>query len=752
MEPTQEHQAQLKQAAEDIHFGQYWQILKRHWLPASGVFTLAVVLAAAASTLEKPSYEAEGKLLFKKRDATISLLTQGEQGGGTKVGELESLNVLNTPVDTEAEVLRTTPLVTKAIRKLDLRDAQGRLVQADTILKGLVTKGIKGTDVLLVSYKGSEPQKVAAIVNELMVAYIENNVLINRTEATAAREFITGQLPKTEAILAEAEAELRDFREQNKVVALKDEATEAVKAIAQLDDQIAKTQANLADTASRSTALGEKIGINQQEAVALNSLSQSPGVKQALEEYQKAESQLAAQRGRFQDDSPVVASLKSKEESLRSLLRQRIGKVLGTQQPISDAVLQSSQVGINLNKDLQLGELKQRLIADLVNSEVSRRGLVSQLETLSQTRLVYQQRTAAMPRLEQVQDQLQRRVLTAKSNYDVLVKRLQEVRIAENQNVGNARIVSPAVAPKQPIASKKKLVLAGGVIVGALLYVITAFLLDLRSPSIRTAKEVRQLFPYTLLGLIPSLRKGTTLSRKHIDSVPELPVRDNPHSLAAESYRMLQANLKFLSPDQPLKSMVVTSSVSKEGKSTVSANLAIAMAELGQRVLLIDADLRYPMQHHIWGLTNMVGLSDLVVGQTESKQAIVEVMANLDVLPSGAVPPNPLALIDSKRMRSLVEEFTQTYDFVIFDAPPLVLVADAPTLSKMTDGTLLVARPGVVDAASAGAAREFLVRSKQPVLGLVVNGVVAEHEPDSYFHHAKVYYKDAAARSLPANV
>ena len=205
---------------------------------------------------------------------------------------------------------------------------------------------------------------------------------------------------------------------------------------------------------------------------------------------------------------------------------------------------------------------------------------------------------------------------------------------------------------------------------------------------------------------------------------------------------MLQANLKFLGSDQALRVIVVTSSVPKEGKSTVSANLATAIAQLGRRVLLVDADMRAPLQHHIWELTNAAGLSDLIVGQAEFGQAVTQVMPNLDVLSAGVIPPNPMALLDSKRMVSLIEDFCRDYDFVIIDAPPLILAADALTLGRMTDGVLLVARPGVINSNSAAAAKESLERCGQNVLGLVVNGVLPENEPDSYYYYAKAYSLD----------
>ena len=271
-----------------------------------------------------------------------------------------------------------------------------------------------------------------------------------------------------------------------------------------------------------------------------------------------------------------------------------------------------------------------------------------------------------------------------------------------------------------------------------MLSIATIMILEVRDTSLKTLKEVRERFGYTLLATIPSFGKKTRFRSKDQErTLPEIPARDTPRSPISEAYRMLQANLKFLSSDKPLKVIVVTSSVPKEGKSTVSANLAAAMAQLGRRVLLIDADLRHPVQHHLWELTNAAGLTDVLVGQAEFEVAVTKPMEHLDVLSSGVIPPNPLALLDSKRMASLIKNFSEAYDFVIIDAPPLVLAADALTLGKITDGVLLVARPRVVDSTNAAVAKESLERSGQNVLGLVVNGVIVENESDSYFYYAK---------------
>ncbi|MBD2128165.1 polysaccharide biosynthesis tyrosine autokinase [Microcoleus sp. ZQ-A2] len=715
-----------KHYVEDIDFQKYWLILRRHWLPGTTAFVVIVVLATSLAFLKKPTYSAVGRLVIKKTNPTSGLVTEAS----AKIGQLESLNFMNTPLDTEAEVIRSIPLIQKTIDTLKLKDKEGKPLKPEDFLKQLTVKGIKGTDILEISFKSKSPQEAAQIVNTLIDLYKRNNILSNRAEAVAARQFITQQLPASESTVRQAEVNLRIFREKNNIVALEEEANTAVEVIAELDKKLDQTRTELEGVTARVEELQRKTGLNSRQAMALNSLTQSPGVQEALEEVHKLENKLAAEQTRFRDQNPNIVNLKLDLEAKRALLQDRISQVLGSGQQVP---------GTNL----QMGEQKQKLIADLVNAEVQRQDLANQVTYLYQARSAYKQRVNVIPRLQQGQRDLQRQVDAAQSSYQALLKNLQEVRIAENQNVGNASVLAYASVADKPVGPKKKLLLGAGLVGGCMFYVVVAFLLDLTDPSIKTAKDVRELYGYSWLGMIPnSKKKGFFHTRKQDEFVPLLPVRDAPQAVSSQAYRMLQANLKFLSPDKELKVVVVTSSVSKEGKSTVSANLAVAMAQLGHRVLLIDADLHHPMQHHIWHLANAVGLSNVIVNRSEFGIAVREVMDKLDVLPSGVIPPNPLALLDSKRMNSLVEEFSQTYDFVILDTPPLILAADALSLSKMTDGVLLVARPGILDRVSATAAKEFLVQSGQKVLGLVINGVRVGNEPDSYFHHAKSYYQE----------
>jgi len=267
-----------------------------------------------------------------------------------------------------------------------------------------------------------------------------------------------------------------------------------------------------------------------------------------------------------------------------------------------------------------------------------------------------------------------------------------------------------------------------------MLGIATALALDARDRTVKTVQEIKDRLGYTVLGSIP-------LVKTKMDNTSSfLPLRDLPQSSASEAFRMLQANLKFSSVDQKIKVIVFTSSIPNEGKSTVSANLGMALAELGHRVLIIDADLRRPSQHQVWEEPNAVGLSNVLVEDKEVNSVVKELMPNLDVLTAGAPPPNSTALLDSQRMKDVLNQCSLDYDYVLVDTPPLAVAADAAILGRLGQGVLLVVRPNVVAGSNLDNTKEILQRSGQPLLGMVVNGVIPDNEPDSYYYYCAQDY------------
>ncbi len=181
---------------------------------------------------------------------------------------------------------------------------------------------------------------------------------------------------------------------------------------------------------------------------------------------------------------------------------------------------------------------------------------------------------------------------------------------------------------------------------------------------------------------------------------------------------MLQANLRFFSASHLVKVILVTSSVRKEGKSTVSANLSLTLSQLGHSVALIDADLHAPTQHTIWRTEQTPGLSDVLLNGMPLQRAVRSLTSTLDLVPAGNLPGHPLPLLSSDSMARLVQSIASRYDYVILDSPPLLVDAEAVTLGKLADGVILVVRPDMVDVASAKAAKRWSINSVNQFLAL----------------------------------
>ncbi|MBE9031936.1 polysaccharide biosynthesis tyrosine autokinase [filamentous cyanobacterium LEGE 11480] len=721
----------MPDAIEPVDFQQYWLVVKRRWKPAAVVFVATVAAATALSSQQKPSYTSSGKLVLRT-NRIPSLTGVGSESGGGAAGALGSLNALtqqSSPLRTEAENILSRPVLERTVKALNLRDMAGQLVKAEDLAAEIKVKEVPGADVLKVTYTDGQRDRAAKVVNQLLQQYIKTNVDTTRLEARAAREFIDQELPKAKAAVQQVDAALRQFKERSQIVDLGNEQQMLSTSIGAIENQITQAGTELTEVNARYIALRQNLKMDTQQALAASSLSQSTGVQQAASQWQQLQSELQLERTRLQDGHPRIQNLLQKEQTLRQLLRQRMVETIGT----SNASLQS----------LAFGEVKQSLVKEYLAAEMRRGSLANRLKALKGARIAYRRRLSVLPQLEQQQRELKRRLDVAQSTYASLMGRLQEVQLAERQTVGTASIVENAIPASQPGGSSKVMFLGVGVLLGSLLASATMLGLELADRSIKTVKEAKELFGYSCLGTIPYWGNPRQ-AKRHMGLVPGLPVREMPRSLVSAAYRMVQANLRFVNIDSTLKSVVVTSSVPKEGKSTVAANLAATMAQLGRRVLLIDADLHHPTQHRIWAVDNQAGLSDLIVGQVSLRQAVQPAMQNLDVLPAGVMPPNPLAILDSHRMAKLVKGLETVYDMVIIDSPPLVVEAEALTLGRLAQGTMLVARPGVLPAAAAKAAKELLTHSGQSVFGMVINSAVLEPEPYRHTDYNRDYYSRKA--------
>ncbi len=703
---------------EYIDLQQYWLVLKRRWIPATAIFGVVVCLSIVAALSLDKVYQAEAKLLIKA-DRTAKLT--GLENGTRKI---EGLTTDSDPLTTEAEIMQSRPIVKKIIQELDLRDDEGELFKYKDFAKALEVKPITGTDLLEVIYIDEDPELAALVVNKAIELYIEDHTLNNRSETSSARDFIDKQLPKVEASVREAELNLRNFKNQNRIANLEEETTANINSISNVADQIDEIEAQLENVNARHNRLQSQLNMSWQEASAVSALSQSLAVKRVLEQLQEVKVELARKRNYMSDNAPQIITLKEEQSDLTALLDRQIAQTLGDEQ---QAIVKKVNI-------LSLGDLKQEQIAQFANLGLRKEGLEKQLVALRNTYESYKQKSDELPNLQKQKRELERRLNAAQSTYQTLLAKLQETKIAEQQNIGNVRVIAKAEVPEDPVAPKKKLIVGGAVITGALLGVAVALLLDIRDKTIKNTQEIKQMLPYPLAGIIPDSsqidsQKQLFLPDSSQANSPKLAANSISVLLGKEAYHNIQVSLKLLDDEAPYKVIAVTSSVSGEGKSSVSANLAISQAHCGKKVLLVDADLRSPIQHELWEVSNKIGLSNVLEQEVEWFDILHKIEPNLDVITSGTIPKHSISLLNSPFMKALIISISSHYDCIIFDTPPLVGLADSKILGKLADGLLFITRPGVANYRSVATAKELLADKDFNVLGVVANGVDLSKEP-----------------------
>lgn len=724
----------------DLNMSGYLLAVKRRWIPAVSIFATTIALSLIAAALMKPSYQAEGRLLFKNPAFKVigSSVAPNTMEGG-EAGDLKPLVSTQNPISTQIEVLTSEPLLQKLIDQLKLKDERGKPQKVINLRPAFTTKIVGGADVLQIEYKHRNPKKAAAIVNKLMDLYLENDIETIQAEAETARATMSQQLPKTQRAVNESEVALRNFKQQNNVVNLDEEGKSAVGIISNLETTINAAQAQLDEAIAQAKGLKEKVKLNAQEAITVSAISQSPAIQGIVTQQQDVERQLATESSRFSSQAPNIIELREKQAELAKLLAQQIRSTVGPKTKIPAG-------------SLRIGDLKQAMIKESLQAELQRDGLVKKLASLKSSRAAYEKRIKVMPQLVQTQRQLERQLEVSQSTHQNLLKKVQELQLAKSKGVSTARIITNAVVPEKS-DNKLKLITSGlGIFLGAILGTSAVAYLEIKDKSLKTVKEIDKLFGYTLLGAIPaakSKRKHRKGDRTSPLTTLEVSVRDTPQSVTSEMSRSIQSNLRFLGFEKQLKTITITSSIANEGKSKVAANLAAAIAGVGQKVLLIDADLRIPYQHQFWKLPLSKGLSDILDGKSKLNQISWTVMDNLDVVTAGSRPPNALSYLESPQMKALLQEVADLYDFIIIDTPPLLVAADTLSVATNTDGVLLVSRPGVIDANSAHAAQEKLKLANVNMLGLIVNGVIAENETENHFAAANDYFTDEQDPETP---
>jgi len=478
-------------------------------------------------------------------------------------------------------------------------------------------------------------------------------------------------------------------------------------------------------------------------------ISNNPIVQMLRTRLTELQIELAQLNRQFSDSAPEVIQVKAKIEEIENQLRTQVETIVS-------------------GKTESINPVYTGLWSRLVNYETDLNALRSKEDALKKLVEDYQKEVDKLPQQELELARLERKARVNEELYTLLLTKKSEVKIQSASEIGSLEVVDPAVVPKKPVKPRKKLNAILALITGMVCGVGLAFFTDYLDNTIKTEEEAKDLLKLPVLGVIPKLGSGTSRygypyyphrrgrkKEKKEDQAEaklktELKKKDQvkaetisltrPTSAISESLRILRTNLQFVDLEKKIKTLVVTSPIPTEGKSSVVVNLAITFALAGEKTLLVDADFRNPGIHKIFDLKRDPGLTNVLTGKESYQNVIknVKKMDKLGILTTGPLPPNPSELLGSSKMKDLISKLTGDYDKVIFDSPPSLTLTDAAVLSASVEGTLLVLGAGEVEKEVAQRAKENLEKAKANILGVVLNKVVMER--GGYGRHYYYYY------------
>ena len=324
-----------------------------------------------------------------------------------------------------------------------------------------------------------------------------------------------------------------------------------------------------------------------------------------------------------------------------------------------------------------------------------------------------------------------------------LLERREELRVQAAAETGGVKVIDDP-SPGEAMPSRARVMLAIGIVIGLVFGVSVAFFWEFMDPNIKTTAEIPKLMGVTAMGTIPSI--GGAKRRRTNGRLPPgrriaLISEGSPKDPVAEAYRTLRTSLLYSLGDQRLRSFVISSSGQAEGKSITTANLAITCGQMGQRTLIIDGDLRRPIQHILFDLDRDGGLTEYVLQDLPlSDVAKPSGVENLDVITAGITPPNPAPLLGSQGLRERLEELRSKYELIVIDSPPIIAVTDALLLGKVTDGVLMVVRCAASPRATAKHAVSVLANARVPLLGAVLNDVDVTRHYGGYYYYNYYYH------------
>ncbi len=706
-----------EQAPREPHLLDYVIILRKHqWLILTFLLTVVTVVTIASFKM-KPVYEAAARVEVDKESQ--NMLPFQDANAYDEYVDMENY------IETQTKILESETLALQTIKSLDLgrypefggspnsmdwtqsSGTQRRPAILGAFLGRLGVRRVPNSRLIEVSFSAEDPQLAAQIVNAHLQNYIEQNFRSKYDATTQASNWLSAELEELRIKVEKSEDARLAYERDNHIWQIDEKQDISTSKLADLSKTVTEAQTDLAE-------------------------------KEAL--YRMAES------GNV-DALPAARS----NTVIQDLLRRKTD----LDEKYAEAL---NQYGPNFPKVQRLAMQQKEIASDLSNAQKTVVESVDQDYETARNReqllqqALDQQKTEANDQAEKLVQYhiLQHDAESNKQLYDGLLQKLKEATITAGLRSSNIRIVDPALVPASPSRPQKSRNILLAILVGLVGGIGLAFFREYLDNTVKSPDDIETLTGLPSLAVVPSMPKLTghqnRLSSEANDGAPqqnsnsrvELLSYAQPKSQISEAFRALRTSLLLSQADHPPQVILVTSALPREGKTTAAVNLAVTFAQLGDRTLLMDADLRKPGVRRALNLNvgKDVGLSSYLAGVSNLDDVCVPHPAinNLVALTTGPVPPSPADLLSSHRMSEAISELRRRFKFIVIDSPPIMAATDAVILSAQTDGVLLVVRSGETPKEAFTRSRDLLAAVKSRLLGVVLNAVDS-NAPDYYYSY-----------------
>ena len=717
----------------ELTLGDIWRIFKKRfwWFLVTVVVTL--VVTGIYLYFATPIYEASStiKLEPKGTSSVSDIFSQAAMGySGT-----------SKDLSTEFELIKSRSNIEKVIKDLDLTkylqdhtspSAFSKLLEKSSADKKNVdlqqvvssvqswinVSPVKDTQIAKISVQSPDPTLAANIVNDLAKVYNNQLAQFAKKQYSLKASFIESQIPSVEKDLTNVENTIREFKEKNGIFELSSEADWLLKAITSYDQQINTLELDLAATSAQIQGTQKLLMNVNQTIVSATTVSSNPIVSQLKSKLVDLKIQLSGVESLYPPTDQRVKSIKKQIQEAETQLEKQVTNII------------SSHV-------VTVNPLYQQLYNQIISAEAKTQVTQTTLEALKKIRATYESKLKTLPLLEQELADFERQLKVKENLYTLLLEKLEETKISEAGITGNSEIIDTAYVPTKPIKPNKKLSLAIGGTLGIFLGLLIVFIVEYADRTLKEEEDVERISDgIPIIGRIPLL---DLKNKEH-----EIFIAEDPTSPSSEAVKIAVTNVLYSSTEK-IKKILVTSPTPGDGKTIICGNMAQAFAQNGEKTLIVDLDMRRPRLEKAFGISERAkkGVTNCIVSNLDVEEVLVHIDDNLDILPVGPLPPNPTAILTSKKIKNLIESLEKEYDRIIFDTPPMLAAADAGIVSHLTDGVVLVVKMGKTARDSLKLALSNLTKSKSKVLGLVLNGISSKNSSYYYYYY---YYTEESGK------